>query len=118
MATGQTPITEAQVRSVIAAHATRYPNDCSDVGILTVAYGLGDAFQYYPPTPDKDSSASGDALWTDLRPSERDRLLEIIADAQVRASEKAYAILTDAMVAAALAFAAEFPDVPRPMIAG
>jgi len=55
----------------------------------------------------------GDALWKDLRPSESVRLLDLLYEAEQRALERAQETIMGEYTAAALAFAAEFPDAPR-----
>ncbi len=52
-------------------------------------------------------------LWRDLRPSEADRLVELVNAATERAAERCEAIILEELTAAGVAFAAEHPDAPR-----
>lgn len=82
--------TEDEIRAAIAAHG--------DPGGLDDLYGAFDAV--------------GD-LWTDLRPSEHDRLVAMIDDAEHRAFEHVRFVIQEAAFAVAMAFAAEYPDARR-----
>jgi len=64
-----------------------------------------------PRDPTQDDQP-GD-VWRDLRPSEAAVLDAIADEAKGRAFERAEAIIIDELVAAALRFAAAYPDAPR-----
>jgi hypothetical protein len=93
------PLTEAEVLAIVAAHVERFGLDISS---NDDAYHPFDAFV-----------AEGSSPWRDLRPSESGRLEAIITAAEARAWARAHAAIVEEAVAAALAFAAEFPDAPR-----
>jgi hypothetical protein len=52
--------------------------------------------------------------WADLRPSEAERLMALVNEAEARAVERCLSVVREELTAAALAFAAEHPEaVPR-----
>ncbi len=114
--TGMTAPTEAEIRAAIADRMRKYPNDnprqklagAVDQAFDAVGYiDLDEEGQY-----DWGTQALSD-LWADLRPSEVERLHELIAEAKRRALDAAWAVIAEQVVAAGLAFAAEYPDAPR-----
>ena len=52
-------------------------------------------------------------VWTDLRPSEADRLVVLIGAAAERVAERCQAIILGELTAVGVKFAREFPDAPR-----
>jgi hypothetical protein len=91
--------TEAGIRAAIRAHLDRY-GDVMD--------GSDGMFHPFDAIVDPAST-----LWADLRPSEDLRLRAIIEEAERRAFDRCRGIIVDEATAAALAFAAEFPEAPR-----
>ena len=91
--------TAAEIRATIAAHVERFGLYISS---NDYAYHPFDAFM-----------EAGSSPWRDLRPSEYGRLEAIITAAEARAFARAHAAIVEEAVAAALAFAHEFPDAPR-----
>ncbi len=57
-----------------------------------------------------------DSLWRDLRRSEARRLRELVTGAIDAAASRCEAIALEELTAAGVAFAAEHPDAPRPVI--
>jgi hypothetical protein len=55
----------------------------------------------------------GPGLWADLRPSEAQRLLDLVNDAERRIGARVVEVIEEELMAACTAFAAEFPDAPR-----
>jgi hypothetical protein len=53
------------------------------------------------------------AIWEDLRPSEAVRLIELVSAAKERAAARCEAIIEQELVAAGVAFAAEYPGARR-----
>jgi hypothetical protein len=53
------------------------------------------------------------AIWTDLRPSQAVRLVQLVGAAQDRATARCEAIIIEELTAVGLTFAAEHPDAPR-----
>ena len=94
-----TPPTEADIRAAIDAHVTRYGVRLDSVDAMWHPF---------------DALVSrGVSPWRDLRPSEDGRLRDLIDAAEARAVARCRAILLEEAVAAALAFAAEYPDARR-----
>ena len=93
------PLTEAEVLAMVAAHVERFGLDISR---FDDAYHPFDALV-----------SEGSSLWRDLRPSESSRLEAISTAAEARAWARAHAAIVEEAVAAALAFAAEYPEAPR-----
>jgi hypothetical protein len=94
---------EAEVRAAIIErwHAPR-------VGRLSLAGEFADAFGTI--------TAAADGLWQtdDFRPSELDRYDGLTSEATIRARRAAEAMLLDAVIAALIIFATEYPQAPRP----
>ena len=93
-------LTEANVRATIAAYVKRYGFDLASM----------DAF-FHPF--DAIAPLERTCPWTDLRRSEKARLHKLLAKAERTAQARARAIVIEEAVAAALAFAAQYPDAPR-----
>lgn len=53
------------------------------------------------------------AVWTNLRPSEAARLVELTEAACDRAEARCVAVILEELTAAGVEFAAEYPDAPR-----
>lgn len=108
--------TEAEIRALIDDRSARYPNDSIEHHLDHVLDKAFDTIGYV----DLDEQGQRDFgstflsdTWADLRPSEADRLGELIAAARQQAAERARAAIVEEVVAAALTFAAEYPDAPR-----
>jgi hypothetical protein len=95
-------LTAAEALATVAAHVERFGLDLSRTDD---AYAPFDALV-----------SEGSSPWRDLRPSESARLEAIVVAAEARAWGRAHAAIVEEAVAAALAFAAEYPDAPRAMI--
>lgn len=115
--TGHRAPTEAEIRAAIGASIEAVGFDDALNGALVVASGpvanpaflaFADSADYAPDVPDP-----GD-LWTDLRHSEAARLHELAGAAWERAKARCREAIIEEYVAAGVAFAAEFPDAPRP----
>jgi hypothetical protein len=52
-------------------------------------------------------------LWGDLRPSEDERLTELVSQAMATSRKECRRVITEAVVAALVRFATEYPDAPR-----
>ncbi len=94
---------EAEVRAVIIERWT-----APRVGGLSLASEFADAFGTI--------TAAADGLWNvdDFRPSELDRYDDLLSEATIRVRRAAETQLLDAVIAALIAFAAEYPEAPRP----
>jgi len=109
--------TEAEVRAAIVGVAeSSYVGSCVDE-VAGLRFNLG-AMAKACARALVDSAAGtkeldDGVLWVDLRPSEADRLITLVSEAADRATERCEAIILDAMTAAGVAFAAEFPEAPR-----
>lgn len=80
----------------------------SESGAQTLEGGDG----LWEPTPEPTDGT----VWGDLRPSEAGRLVELVGDACDRAADRCYGIIIEELTAAGAAFAAEYPDAPRPKV--
>lgn len=106
-ATATAPITEDEIRAAIEASLDRAPSP--DVGELI--YEFLRVLRYEAP---KDRGPNyGDCLWDDLRPSQAAVLSARIDGIYLDLEGPIEHMIIDAVTAAALAFAAEFPDAPR-----
>lgn len=78
------------------------------VGGLSLAGEFADAFGTI--------TAAADGLWQtdDFRLSELDRYDGLLSEATTRVRRAAEAMLLDAVIAALITFAAEYPEAPRP----
>jgi hypothetical protein len=78
------------------------------VGGLSLAGEFADAFGTI--------TAAADGLWQtdDFRPSELDRYDDLLSEDTTRVHRAAEAMLLDAVIAALIIFAAEYPEAPRP----
>lgn len=63
--------------------------------------------------PDEWGEPGDDGLWINLRRTEALRLRELVIEAAEQAAARCEAVIRDELVAAGLAFAAEFPEAPR-----
>jgi len=100
MGTTPAPLTEAALRATIAAHVKRY------------GFDLASMDEFYHPF-DAIAPLSRTCPWTDLRASEKRRLRKLMETGERTAQARARAIVIEEAVAAALAFAAQYPDAPR-----
>lgn len=108
--------TEAEIRQLIADRSARYPLDslerplgeAIDKSFDTIGFVTLDERGRWDFGVDFLSDT-----WADLRPSEQERLGELIAAAKARAMERARESIIGETVAAALAFSAEHPDAKR-----
>jgi hypothetical protein len=126
-ATAQKPITEAEIREALAARGNESSSGSTTPrpgepklraelrGIaMDYAQAIGEAaFLTLETTAAEYGDLSGAQPWRDLRPSEAFRLQSLIDDAIAAAVEVAQAAILDNLTAAALTFAAEYPDAPR-----
>ena len=108
--------TEVEIRAAIADRITKYPHDNARVKLEYAVDQIFDVVVYV----DLDENGRVDLrvpalsdLWADLRPNEIERVRELIAEAKGRALDAAWPVIADQVVAAAVAFAAEYPDAPR-----
>ena len=94
---------EAEVRAAVIQR-WRAPR----VGGLSLAGEFADAFGTI--------TAAADGLWQtdDFRPSELDHWDQWLSEATTRVRRAAEAMLLDAVIAALIVFAAEYPEAPRP----
>lgn len=106
-ATAPAPITEADVRAAIAAREAKFPHDNWSDKLDQATGQVSDPIGYF------DDEGFLSDIWTDLRPSEQERLNSLLADAVGAAYVRAKAVILEEVVGAALAFAAECPDARR-----
>ena len=94
---------EAEVRAAVIE-----PWQAPREGRLSLAAEFADAFGTV--------TAAADGLWQtdDFRPSELDRYDGLMSAATTRVRREAEAMLLDAVIAALISFAAEYPEAPRP----
>jgi hypothetical protein len=108
--------TEAEIREAIERSATRYSNAGKDK-LTEAVMEYADDIRWDPGDPDGLTPPAcedrGTALWCDLRPSEADRLKTLLYGAEERAVAACHELIIREYIAAALAFAAEYPDAPR-----
>jgi hypothetical protein len=113
MATATAPaaLTEAEIRAAIEASLNIGVND-ADVGGLVCDFLR--VIHYEAP---KDRGPNyGGCLWDDLKPSQAAILEARVEQVYLDLDEPIERMIVDAVTAAALAFAAEFPDAPRAMV--
>jgi hypothetical protein len=113
--------TAAEIRAAIEAACRKYPNDDPRNKLSEAVEAFADPIRWklndLALHGDEDEFPQlGDAIWKDLRPTEAARLLELLYEAEQRARDGAIELILLEYVAGALAFAAEFPDVPRGMV--
>lgn len=94
--------TEAEIREILAEAEP-------DIGELISEFT--NLLAYVPPGSRGPAYTPG--LWDDLRPSQENRLLDLLDNVYEELKEAIRKMIEDRVVAAALAFAAEFPDAPR-----
>jgi hypothetical protein len=103
--------TEEQIRAAIAREWGRWPGRDSITGKPT-------GFPIEGQFSDGVGACLGllDGLFdvADLRPSEQERLDELVYQAVGPIRDDTRRMINEALVAAALAFAAEYPGTPRP----
>lgn len=123
--------TEAEIREAIAArrHTSSQSVEVPQEGEAPLSAALrGIAEEYAGPATSAawavldaidydwgDSVGQGDddAIWGDLRPTEARRLRELVQSAIAKIVPECEAIIINAVTAAAMQFAAEYPDAPR-----
>jgi hypothetical protein len=124
--------TEAEVRHLITARIEAPEGSSGDPGgdlrnsLRGVIHDAGQwvrhpAWYSLDVTPDdagtewNEQDLDGDPpLWIELRRSEARRLRDLLREAEERAVARCEAIILDELTAAGVAFAAEFPEAPRP----
>ncbi len=95
--------TEAEIRAAVDEGLEKDPTGPD----------FGDVIYRYTSNLDWDEDqTTAPGVWRDLRPSERERLRELLSEVY-EIEETFHAMTVEAAVKAALTFAAEFPDVPR-----
>jgi hypothetical protein len=110
--------TEAEIRASIEAAWQQFPNDDPRRRLAEVVPAFADPIRWQLGDSDlleeeQEFGQLGDAIWKDLRPTEAVRLLKLLYAAEQRALAGAIDLIVGEYVAAALAFAGEFPDIPR-----
>jgi hypothetical protein len=109
--------TEKELRQIIRDRADRYRNDSPRERLAEVIDKYCDPLGYVPIADEQDredfAAKAFSDTWADLRPSEVERLDQLLTDARARAAERAEAVILEELVAAALTFADEHPDAPR-----
>lgn len=111
MAIATAPLTAADVLAAVRAKMVKYGE--ADDHLRDSTYEFCDAVGYVECRLDGHVNWGSSDLWADLRPSEWARLHELLRAAQDRSVERARAAILEEITAAALAFAAEYPDAPR-----
>lgn len=117
---------EQEIREAIAVRGTYSMASSYSGGLRGALEGLISEYAEAIDSAVSDAEAARDdvleegqdprdlaGLWADLRLSEADRLRRLADAATARAADRAEAIIVEEIVAAGLAFAAEFPDAPR-----
>jgi hypothetical protein len=115
-ATAQRPITEADIRNHLAVRSEQYPHDNPRKKMAEAISEAFDPIGYVQLSPEDEAGFGSKVLsdlWDDLRPSEAKRLHDLIAEHVKEALEASWAAVVSEVVAAALTFAAEYPDAPR-----
>jgi len=111
--------TEQEIRAELNRRVTDYPHDdpreplkeAIDAWASILTSPAYDILESPDPRDEGDDSTE---LWADLRPSEAIVLRRLATEAIDRVFERCQELVTEEVVAAALAFAAEHPDAPRP----
>jgi hypothetical protein len=102
------PLTEAEIRAAIEASLNIGASD-ADVGELV--YDFLRVIRYEAP---KDRGPNyGGCLWDDLKPSQAAILEARLEQVYLDLDGPIERMIVDAVTAAALAFAAEYPEAPR-----
>lgn len=109
--TNQAP-TEAEIRAAVAGAVI----DCGyDIG--DAAFALAAPIRYLTPAEDPEHVLSTHCLWDDLRPSQAERLSELMEEIFTKGDliieQEVLPRIRGLVAEAALTFAAEFPDAPR-----
>lgn len=117
--TARTPLTAADVRQAFEDLEAAAPNDRVDRPIEELAVKAFDLIDWRPgeielAKDDPDREEHGAYVFHDLRPSEHELLIDIIAEHRDRAERRIRELLIEELTAAALAFAAECPGTVRP----
>jgi hypothetical protein len=106
-----------EIRAALEARMTHYTHDGGEAKLREAIGEMFDLIDYRALGEDDadafDSDAIGDDFYCDLRPSEAHRLHELAVGASALAYREARAVIVEAVVAAAVAFGAEYPDAPR-----
>lgn len=102
------PLTEAEIRAAIEDAL-----DHSTIDIGQLIYSFLQPIDYIP---EPERANCRPALWDNLRPSEAARLSELVERVYCDLEPEIERMIADAVVGAALAFAAEYPDAPRAIV--
>jgi hypothetical protein len=105
--------TEAEIRATIETYLAAWPRPNEDLREVIVSFGDPVDYQVRPDVVTGQITEYGNDVWTDLMPSQADRIGQLMATAQERAFLRARAAIIEEYVSAALAFATEFPDATR-----
>jgi hypothetical protein len=114
-ATRSSAPTEAEIRAMLAERAVKWPHDNAERQLAEAVDTAFDTIGYIE-LDELESNGGLHALsdlWADLRPSEIIRLHLLVSEARERAYGAAWEAIVREVVAAGLAFAAEFPNAPR-----
>lgn len=105
--------TEAEIREIIEARARKNDNALEHLELAIDE--AGDALltpMHEDGRYDFDEAYMSD-LWTDLRPSEADRLAELVEAAKAELRTTIWPQILNVIVEAGVRFAKEHPDAPR-----
>ncbi len=115
-ATVTTAPTEAEIREVIEASAVHYSNHGKDK-LTEAAQEYAADLRWLPGDLDLAETdpgrADGGVFWRDLRPSEDERLRQLLYEAEARAVASCHELIVSEYVVAMHAFTVEHPDAPR-----
>jgi hypothetical protein len=102
----RTPLSESELRELAEAWFERpaYEGETPPASQFEEATTWG--FGFYATDGDE-------GVWRDLRPSEDERLTEILDEHTRPATEQARRVIIDAIVAAGVEFQREHPETPR-----
>lgn len=107
-------LTEAEIRTAIEDRWTKYPRDNGESALTDAVVHLFDLIDYRPAElDDPEMGELGNEIWTNLRPSEAERLRVLADDGRERAIARAREVIIEEVVATALLFDRECPDAPR-----
>ena len=107
--------TEQEIRDLLEARIAQYPSDSGESNLSESIEQFFDLIDYKVETDSATDEAIeyGNDVWTDLRPSHGRRLQQLATEGRERAYEQARTLIIEGVVAAALRFAAEYPDAER-----
>lgn len=107
--------TEADIRAAVEYRDNHWPNDRPSEKLHEAVGMFFDPINYRTvadPITD-EIYATGEYVWTDLRPSEEARLRELVALHRTRAEHRVSTAIVEEIVAAGMTFATEYPDAKR-----